>query len=74
MKPRSATFRTWAPGLLTALLGVACVRLLAPHLAGRGQAALVIFGYLLVPAGLGLIARQIHRRAADNPEAWSDQT
>lgn len=74
MKTRPVTFRTWAPGLLTALLGVACVRLAAPHLDGRGQAALVIIGYLLVPTGLGIIARQIHCRAVNNPEASSDQT
>lgn len=63
MKPRVPRFHSWSPGLLTALIGVACVRLVAPHFAGRGQAVLVIIGYLLVPAGLGLIARQIHRRA-----------
>jgi len=63
MKPIADTLRTWMPGLLTALIGVAGVRLLAPMLTGRLQAAVVIFGYLLVPVGLALIARQIRRKA-----------
>lgn len=73
MQPWSAKLRSWLPGLLTALVGVACVRLLAPQLSGRGQAVLIVFGYLLVPAGLGLIARQIHRGAVVNPVTLNDR-
>lgn len=63
MRAAFTTFRTWTPGLLTALVGVACVRLAAPHVVGRGQAMLFITGYLLVPVGLGLIARKIRCHA-----------
>jgi hypothetical protein len=73
MKPFADNLRTWMPGLLTALIGVAGVRLLAPMLTGRLQAAVVIFGYLLVPVGLALIARQIRRKALANQEAWGDR-
>lgn len=69
MKPFLAPFRPWAPGLLTALVGVACVRVVAPLLAGRSHALLIVFGYLLVPTGLGLIARRIHRRAVMKGES-----
>lgn len=65
--PPSTKFFPWIPGLSLALAGVACVRLLAPHLTGRGQGALLLFGFLLVPAGLGLIARQIQQRATVHP-------
>ncbi len=74
MKTTSLGFRAWLPGLLTALVGVACVRLAAPQLSGRSQAAVIVFGYLLVPAGLGLIARQIHRQAVVEGETWRGQT
>lgn len=74
MKTRSSLILTWAPGLLVALVGAACVRLVAPQLTGRGQALLFIFGYLLVPAGLGLIAHQIHRRAVADQGTCNDQT
>lgn len=63
-------YRSWSPGLLVALAGVACVRLVAPHLApGRLQSALVIAGYLAVPVGLALVARCIHRAAVDRAGA-----
>lgn len=68
MKPPFARFRSWWPGLLTALAGVACVRLIAPLLPGRGASALIIAGYLLVPVGLALIARRIHRAAVAGTE------
>lgn len=55
--------RVWLPGLVLCLAGVAGVRLLAPLLHGRMQAMASVVAYLLVPIGLALIARQIHRRA-----------
>ncbi|MFZ5494385.1 MAG: hypothetical protein ACOZE5_03490 [Verrucomicrobiota bacterium] len=63
MKPACARFRSWWPGLLTALAGVACVRLAAPRLSGRAASVFVIAGHLLVPAGLAFLARRIHRAA-----------
>jgi predicted Na+-dependent transporter len=73
MKYFPDNFRNWLPGILTALIGVTCVRLLAPQLSGRGQAALVILGYLLVPVGLGLVARRIHQRAVANQGTMGDR-
>ena len=63
-------FRAWLPGLITALAGVACVRLLAPLAPPAGAVVLSVAGYLCVPLGLALVARQIHRGAlsrADSP-------
>ena len=57
-------YRTWWPGLLTALAGVAGVRVAALLPPSRVLAALSIVGYLLVPVGLALVARQIRRDAA----------
>lgn len=69
MKNPLSRYRTWAPGLLTALAGVALVRLAAPCLVGRGQAFVTIIGYILVPVGLGLIAHQAGRGSTTvNPE------
>jgi len=64
MKRWREHFQAWLPGTALALAGVVCVRLLAPHLTGRPQAVAAVAGYLLVPVGFFLIARQIGRRAA----------
>lgn len=63
MVPGRERFHIWFPGLALALIGVVGVRLVAPMLTGRAQAIVSVIAYLLVPLGLGLIARRIHRRA-----------
>ncbi len=61
-------YRSWLPGLITALMGVACVRLLAPLAPSRAAAGLLACGYLLVPVGLAVIARQVARGARQRAE------
>jgi sulfite exporter TauE/SafE len=52
----------WIGGTLTALLGVALVRLLAPALTGLESTLAVIAGYLLVIVGITVIAQAIGRK------------
>jgi hypothetical protein len=46
----------WIGGTLTALLGVALVRLLAPALAGFANSLAAVVGYLLVIVGVTVVA------------------
>jgi hypothetical protein len=64
MNAPTAPLLRWLPGPAVALAGVACVRGLAPFLAGRAQAVALILGYLLVPVGLAWFASALGRRAA----------
>ena len=72
MKNLAAPLLHWAPGPVLALAGVVGVRWIAPVLAGRMQATVVIAGYLLVPVGLAWFASRLGqraaRRAAGSPE------
>jgi len=54
----------WIGGTLTALLGVALVRLLAPTLAGAANSLSTVIGYLLVMAGIMVIARATGRKGS----------
>lgn len=47
----------WIGGTLTALIGVALVRLLAPALAGFAGSLANVVGYLLVIVGITIVAR-----------------
>jgi hypothetical protein len=47
----------WIGGTLTALVGVALVRLLAPVLAGFAGSLALAVGYLLVIVGITFVAR-----------------
>lgn len=60
---------TLLPGPVVALMGVGLVRKLAPCLAARPQAIVLVIGYLLVPLGLFWFASQISRRAAQRAAA-----
>lgn len=47
----------WIGGTLTALVGVALVRLLAPALVGFASSFTAVVGYLIVIVGITVIAR-----------------
>jgi hypothetical protein len=47
----------WIGGTLTALFGVALVRLLAPALVGSASSFTAVVGHLLVIVGITVIAR-----------------
>ena len=51
----------WIGGTLTAFLGVGLVRLLAPELAGGTSSLTSVVGYILVIAGITIIARATRR-------------
>ena len=55
----------WIGGTATALLGVALVRLVAPEIAGLPGAAAAAAGYLLVTAGITIIACATRRRKSE---------
>jgi uncharacterized membrane protein HdeD (DUF308 family) len=54
----------WIGGTLTGLLGVALVRLLAPALAGAANSLATVIGYLLVIAGITVIASATRRNGS----------
>jgi uncharacterized membrane protein HdeD (DUF308 family) len=54
----------WIGGTLTGLLGVALVRLLAPALAGAANSLTAVIGYLLVIAGIMVIASATRRNGS----------
>ena len=56
----------WIGGTVTAFLGVALVKLLAPELGGTAASIVLTAGYALVALGLGIIAAATRRKA---PEA-----
>jgi uncharacterized membrane protein HdeD (DUF308 family) len=55
----------WIGGTLTALLGIGLVRLLAPALAGVASSLVIVAGYLLVIAGITVIARATRRKGSE---------
>jgi uncharacterized membrane protein YuzA (DUF378 family) len=54
----------WIGGTITGLLGVGLVRLLAPALAGGASSLASVAGYLLVIAGIMVLARATKRKAS----------
>lgn len=54
----------WIGGTLAASLGVALVRLVAPELAGAYGSVTAAAGYVLVIAGITILARATGRRAS----------
>lgn len=63
MRERSAY---WIGGTLTALIGVALVRLLSPELAGAGGSVAAAAGYALVVVGITIIARATGGKRSDD--------
>jgi protein-S-isoprenylcysteine O-methyltransferase Ste14 len=55
---------SWIGGTLTGLSGVALVRLLAPALAGTAHTVASVTGYLLVVAGIVILAGATRRKGA----------
>ena len=55
----------WIGGTLTALLGVALVRLLAPALPGGAHTFANVAGYLLVIIGITLVALATRRPSSE---------
>lgn len=55
----------WIGGTITALLGVGLVRLLAPELVGAANSFALVAGYLLVIAGIIVIARATRRTGSE---------
>jgi sulfite exporter TauE/SafE len=55
----------WIGGTLTALLGVAVIRLLSPDLAGVSRSIVLVAGYALVAVGLAIIAAATRRKASE---------
>ena len=55
----------WIGGTATGLVGVALVRLLAPQLAGLPGSATAAAGYVLVVAGITVIALATRRRKSE---------
>lgn len=55
----------WIGGTLTAFLGVALLRLLAPELAGAAGAVAAAAGYVLVAAGITVIACATRRKPSE---------
>ena len=55
----------WIGGTLTGLVGVALVRLLAPGLAGAAGPIALGTGYLLVVAGITIIACATRRKRSE---------
>jgi sulfite exporter TauE/SafE len=55
----------WIGGTLTAFLGVGLVRLLAPALVGVAGSLATAVGYVLVIAGITIIARATRRNGSE---------
>jgi hypothetical protein len=55
----------WIGGTVTAFVGVALVRLLAPELSGTPSTLAMAFGYVLVVAGITLISFATRRKGPD---------
>jgi hypothetical protein len=55
----------WIGGTLTAFLGVAVIRLLAPELGGAVGTAAYAAGYILVTAGITIIACGTRRKPSE---------
>jgi uncharacterized membrane protein HdeD (DUF308 family) len=55
----------WIGGTITGLLGVGLVRLLAPSLAGNASSLASVAGYLLVIAGIMVVAHATRRKGSE---------
>jgi len=55
----------WIGGTITGLLGIGLVRLLAPELDGVQGTVAVAAGYLLVIAGITIVARATGRKGSE---------
>ena len=55
----------WIGGTLTALIGVALVKLLAPELSGALATLALASGYILVVAGITIISFATRRKRSD---------
>jgi hypothetical protein len=55
----------WIGGTLTAFLGVALLRLLSPELAGAPASVAAAAGYVLVVAGITIIACATRRKRSE---------
>ncbi len=55
----------WIGGAMTALLGVALVRIVSPELAGVAGSVAIAAGHALVVAGLAIIACATRRKASE---------
>jgi hypothetical protein len=60
----------WIAGTFVSLVGVAAVRLIAPAMSGVLNTVMMICGYVLALAGIGIIACSTRDRAIVMKNEW----
>ncbi len=62
----------WIAGTIVGLTGVASVRLIVPELSGMMSTIVMISGYILSLAGIGIIACSTRDRASAMKNEWQE--